>query len=363
MQVKKHYYWLDPLRALCAFLVLFVHARSTMFALYVDLTPSSQNIFTQVFYAICSLGGFAVAVFFILSGFLIGGRSIEKAAKGQLTIRRFVLDRVFRIGVPLTGALLLICCVNYIIGGADNIEWGQLLGQYTGLQGVVFKDYGGVFWTLAYEIWFYIILLAAIIVFSLKYRMLSGLTLLVASSMVCANLETSWLFIIILGIVCYRLKDYNMPRRVLTSLQFLLPILFIVWFICSGNLLSTLAGRYVDIRYLVRMKTASQVLLFSSISIVLSQYVTMSPKCLCSRAIHKLGGVFSSFSYSLYLTHAQVLKLWKAYMPVQKEVDVFTMGYFLALCTCCIAVAWVFYQLFEKNTVKIQRFVEKRLNI
>lgn len=91
MVEKKRFYWLDPIRALCALLVLLVHARSVMFTLYVDLVPSSQNVFTQIFYIICSLGGFAVAMFFILSGFLVGGRSIEKAAHGRLTIRRFVV--------------------------------------------------------------------------------------------------------------------------------------------------------------------------------------------------------------------------------------------------------------------------------
>lgn len=143
METKKFYYWLDSLRAIAALLVLLVHSRSVMFTLYVDLEPSSQNIFTQLFYAIANLGGFAVCMFYILSGFLVGGKTIERISKSTIKPKRFFLDRLFRIGVPLTGALALIVIVNLITD--TDISIIQLIGQYTGLQGIVFKDYGEFF--------------------------------------------------------------------------------------------------------------------------------------------------------------------------------------------------------------------------
>lgn len=108
MRNKEFYYWLDPLRAVSALFVLFVHVRTVLFEQYDNLLLESQNVFTQLFFLLCGLGGFSVCMFYILSGFLVGGSTITQIMDGRVSAKRFLFNRLFRLGVPLTGALCLI---------------------------------------------------------------------------------------------------------------------------------------------------------------------------------------------------------------------------------------------------------------
>ncbi len=61
--LKKNYYWLDPLRAISAILVLFVHTRCVVFSTYNSLCPDSQNIFTIIFFLCVALEALVFACF------------------------------------------------------------------------------------------------------------------------------------------------------------------------------------------------------------------------------------------------------------------------------------------------------------
>ena len=354
---RTFYYWLDPIRALAATLVLLVHVRSVMFETYGNLDASSQNIFTVIFFAICGLGGFAVCLFYILSGFLVGGKSIEKAMQGILTPRRFFLDRLFRIGVPLSGALVLICIVNGIIG--QGVDWVQLFGQYLGLQGVLTQDYGGVFWTLPYEIWFYAAILAILLICGKKRHILTGSLVLMLALMVFCNLVPHFLYILVCGIICYLAKDYKFSSVTLRVLWCLTFMLFIIYFLCHVHYFAAVYG-FSDIS--AKAEGPTQIALFTAIALVLSQYVGAKPHSRAGIMVNNIGRQIAVFSYSLFLTHYQVLKIWEYYMPKYKNVDLTTMSSFLMLCLACIFVAYVFYYIFERNTRKIQSSAESVLN-
>lgn len=97
--MKKHYYWLDSLRFLTAFTVLLVHARASSFVEYGALVE--KNIYIAVGFAISRLGNEAVLVFFVLSGFFVGGKVIEKTLKGDFSLSQYAVDRSVRIFLPL----------------------------------------------------------------------------------------------------------------------------------------------------------------------------------------------------------------------------------------------------------------------
>lgn len=347
---NKFYFWLDPIRAVAALLVLFVHARSVMFCLYKDLIPTSQNIFSMLFFTICSLGGFAVGTFYILSGFLVGGKTIEKARSGNASPLKFCLDRLFRIGVPLTGALILIVIVNYFLN--IPIEPIQLFGQYTGLQGVIFKDYGGVFWTLAYECWFYIAVFAFLIICCRKKYLLGGMFILILSFLVISNLQISWFCPIVYGIVAFYMKDYKLKK----SLRLFLWILFIIdfiFYIFSSN--NYFVSTYLQNGLNFKIAKFNIITLFGILSVIISQYVYSIPKWGVSKFCNKYGKKLASFSYSLFLTHYQILKIWIAKGPKFDHVNLTSIFYFILVCLFCIGFAYIFYLIFEKNTLKIQK--------
>ena len=70
---KIHFLWLDATRFIAAFMVLFSHSRNDFFLPYGELPTDDKGIFTAIFYALGRLGHEAVIVFFVLSGFLVGG--------------------------------------------------------------------------------------------------------------------------------------------------------------------------------------------------------------------------------------------------------------------------------------------------
>lgn len=157
---KQHLPWLDLIRFTAAFLVVICHVRCEMLQTYSMLQPDSQNIFTQMLYFATGMGKAGVIIFFILSGFLVGGKNLSRSLAGSISLKNYIIDRAIRIGVPLLCSLLLVCLVDYIQlqFEIDNtgMSYGliaqhsivEILGNIFGLQGVLVGDAGGVFWTL-----------------------------------------------------------------------------------------------------------------------------------------------------------------------------------------------------------------------
>jgi peptidoglycan/LPS O-acetylase OafA/YrhL len=97
---KSHFYWLDALRFVAAFMVLFSHTRNDYFMAYGDLPASQHGVATFVFYTLGRLGHEAVVVFFVLSGFLVGGRCFERIQNGTMNVKSYLIDRFARIYPP-----------------------------------------------------------------------------------------------------------------------------------------------------------------------------------------------------------------------------------------------------------------------
>ena len=97
---KHHFFWLDSLRFIAAFMVLLSHARNTFFPAFGDLPADQHNIFSMAFTLFCRMGHEAVIVFFVLSGFLVGGRGFERSKDGSMNVGSYAIDRFARITPP-----------------------------------------------------------------------------------------------------------------------------------------------------------------------------------------------------------------------------------------------------------------------
>lgn len=345
---KKIYYWLDPIRAIAAILVLLVHVRSEMFETYANLSASSQNIFTQCFFFLCSQGLLAVSVFFILSGFLVGGINIQRCQQSKLSIKKYVLDRTFRIGIPLFGAILIIVLINCIL--EQHMPLSVIAGQFIGLQFFI-GDAGGVFWTLSYEIWFYITLLAIFLIYSRNKHKFLGCILLTICGCIVTQLYFFCFFTIIAGIIAFRLKDYKLSRRQISLCILLAIISYIITFFSHSSsgikLLNILP---------YQLNSYGWVVLVVMMAILISQVVNRPPQKEFSIKLAKKGEHLSSFSYSLYLIHYQFIRIWMHYGVKFNEINIETISIFIAFCLLCILGAYCFYYVFERNTKSIQTF-------
>lgn len=135
--------------------MLACHYRGAFFEDYAHLEASSRSVGTMAFFFMTRLGQEAVLLFFVLSGFLVGGRIIEKVRGGTFSVSHYALDRSCRILIPLFSALLLVA-VQWIVTG-ENFSWICLLGNMLSLQGVFVVPATEPLWSLSYEVWFYIL--------------------------------------------------------------------------------------------------------------------------------------------------------------------------------------------------------------
>lgn len=269
-----HLPWLDLLRFIAAMVVLIGHYRASSFVEYGLLADSDKNILTQSFYLLTRMGGEAVLMFFVLSGYLIMGRGIEKCWQGTFDIRRYSVDRFARIMLPLVSVLVLLVVVDYICG--FRFSWLVIAGNLFSLQGVLCGPAVGPLWSLSYEVWFYI-LFGAVAWLILKFRRESsgivqyangGICCVLAvcvSFMVFTELSPHYLFIWCMGGLAYLIRPKCRSRLIL-----ILSLIGIALFVLIMEFAKD--SRSLDITIPVRMEI---------IEIVLAMFCCMFVRQLC----------------------------------------------------------------------------------
>jgi len=155
-QTAEKYHWLDWARFFAAFWVLVVHARSSNWNAYGDLHSEAQTWPVAIFFAVTRLGYEAVIFFFVLSGFLVGGKLLERCLDKSFDVSAYALDRVTRIYVPLVPAVIFSAILA--VFRSKQVDLSTVIGNLLGLQGVLVRSVPGnePLWSLAYETWFYV---------------------------------------------------------------------------------------------------------------------------------------------------------------------------------------------------------------
>jgi peptidoglycan/LPS O-acetylase OafA/YrhL len=160
VKVNRQLEILDALRGATAFYVLIHH--------FVHLTPAMAAWAPYFVF-----GQFAVMIFFVLSGFVIGYSVGIKG--GTLKTRSYLVGRFRRIYPVLIVVMLASWWMMQLTMKEDiGFKWPDFVGNLLQLQdaphpGRAFEPYmfNFVLWSLAYECWFYLL-------FYLLYRGLPG---------------------------------------------------------------------------------------------------------------------------------------------------------------------------------------------
>ncbi len=346
---KRHFCWLDLIRFLAALVVVIVHARHSSFVDYRDIPDTNKHLCVTVFYALTRVGGEAVVVFFVLSGFLVGGRSIEKMTQNTFKPADYAIDRFVRIALPLFPALVFTSVSSYLITG--QVDLSHLLGNMLSLQGVCCPPFGGnrPLWSLSYEVWLYVATFAAGLLSTGKKFHLVSMVLLTTTFIVFTHLNFVFLLCWLLGALAYSSRPTRKSwANLLASLLFLCGSL-----ICTQLRVESKSVQTELYTAYFPSIDAARLILACSVAILIRQLICIKPSSPLMRRIDLAGTSLSVFSYTLYLTHYPVLSLIEHFHLLSRadSVNVGGMIAFLLSVFTCIACGWCLYLLFEKHTV------------
>lgn len=356
---KVHYYWLDLVRFTAAFLVLICHFRGAFFVEYTLLPAEQKNPLTFAFYSLIRLGNEAVLIFFVMSGFLVGGKAIERLQQGVFDIKGYAIDRTVRIVLPLISALLLFIPVSIIQG--FSIDWKAWLGNLFSLQGICTYSVMAPLWSLSYEVWFYI-LMGIISLFFVRQKIvfykIFAIPLLLICFLVFTKLSPHYLFMWFMGAFAYLIIPKKINKLFLWG-SFIVMICFIILLqLTSGSRLN----EGTDISQYLPNRQALELLFAFFFSLFLQQLVIIKPTKKWTLKLNEIGTKLAAFSYTLYLTHVLVLRMLEYYnAPKSESVDFISISWYIGELTIALLVAYVVYWCFEKRTAEVKSWVKSKL--
>lgn len=375
MTSKPREFFLDLLRGCAALLVCANHLRSVSIVGYQSLPDS--NVLLQAFYFVTGLGHQAVIVFFVLSGYFVGGSLLAKGA--AFSWREYGIARLTRLWVVLIPALLLTAACDQImrlsapdvLAGGFAAQWHLgpqsggdysmgaeiFLGNLLFLQQIFLPVYGSndPLWSLAYEFWYYIAFPLLLIGCGRRlgsYGVLLRCLALIATTTILICLPLSGR----VGFLCWlggaAVYAFGARFRLLR-----VPVPLALMIFVGGLVLSRWMGKGNASAIAVDMEMALFTIVL--LAAVASKTRTVS----LGRPLSWVAFHLSEMSYSLYLIHFPLVLCiggialrGRPFVP-----DAGGLMTYLGLLCALLALAWCFWFVFERRTNQIRTALQQVL--
>lgn len=373
---------IDLARWVAAFVVMIGHARFPILKGYGLLSPEQRPIWVQGWYFVTGYFVEAVLVFFVLSGFLVGGMVCARVSGKNFIARGYAIDRFSRLYTAFLPALLLSVLLTWIgstwfngtglydathptfaekgaaINFIANTGWTSFFGNAAMLQFYAVEPYGSnpPLWTLSSEFWFYAVFGAG----AAAAMRRGGVGIALALGAIIATLLLGpmfwfyfamWLIGVVAAIV--RPPRFNLALPAIVALAAML-----------------LFRRYADGALSPHENTRLliQTGICLTMGLLLLGWRARKPGWL--KPMAKINHFMADFSYSLYLTHFPVLILFYAvtasltgnpgYATGFPPTDGVAIASYGAAVLLSLVLAWSFAQLTEKQTPKIRGWMKSR---
>jgi len=357
---------LDFLRGLAALMVCTSHLRAFLMVDYSQLIK--PGIGMRVFYFSTGLGHQAVMIFFVLSGFFVGGSVLNAYQQEKWSWFQYASRRLSRLWIVLLPALLLTLLWDGLgkgwgVAGYDgrfhqlyssgpsshaplDLRPEAFFGNLLFLQTIDVPVFGtnGPLWSLANEFWYYLLfpLLAGVFwrgnlswLKRLIYAAIASLVIYwLPLSILCGGLL--WLF----GVLAYVIAQTRPGRRVCGH-----P----AWVGVTGILA---AGS------LIASKTSSLLGDNMTIGFIFALFVIGLAVCNSApRAYSCLTEGMAETSYTLYLMHFPFLAcvFFTLFNGQRFQPDRHSLVLFAGILTCTLAYAGLVWCCFERNTEQIRK--------
>ena len=360
-------HFLNFSRALAALLVLFFHVRTALLVPHESLEV--QNWLTRALYAVSTFGHDAVIIFFVLSGYLVGGAVLRLDMKSSEGLGGYWIDRSIRIGPVLIAVTVFSVILQHVaplVGCRDTAV--TIAGNAFAVQNFLVKPLCNnlPLWSISNEVVYYF---AFPVIIAASSRIFS--TWLAISS-ICLVL------VCILSLTLTPLDDTNIVLD------------FPFWLI--GAALWFVPGRFQRLRWLALLMLAGALLfgrlefgkshfwlrdLFLAVafSFLLVTFINRSMPPYGMRAIvtgyvASCSRWFAEFSFSLYVTHYPLIKLYVYLMPNFGRSDARSAAVtprllleLIGLSAFCVVIALGFSVLFERPRRLFKNAIVNRLRI
>lgn len=362
---------LDLIRGLAALLVVVGHLRVVVTGHSGDALPGqAPGLLIHPAHA-TGLGHAAVVVFFVLSGYLVGGTVVRDLQRQRFSCQQYTLKRLVRLWTVLLPTLLLGTLFDslstHIFSNTGVISAGQFgravsqghgpiqfLRYLTFLQSVQrlpAPEFGSnaALWSLSNEFFYYLLFpLIAITCVGRQFSKFRRIAVAVPAVFLLwwvgptiRDYFPLWLC----GVVVYVIPA-KIPNRLKNAANFVLVLqFFLVMLFMRSHAVETL--------------TADCVIAISFTALLYGLLHETQPTTAKSYA--RVAHILSLPSYSLYTNHVPACVLLAAFCEADFPYVFSHAGLASALIFLVIfGYNGVFYSLFERNTDRIRSFVQSR---
>lgn len=351
------------LRGLAALQVAAAHLRA-------DFFPGLRSLENPALWyqGLAFFTGFAhqaVVVFFLISGWLVGGSFLNKRNLPG-AIKLYAIDRVTRLWTVLIPTFALILAFGIVTGTLDprSVDLARtndhsvaaFAGNLAGLQTIVVPTFGGNFplWSLANETWYYFMFPLLVAGMAGQRRALAGAALVATALLIPFELVL-YFSIWLLGAAFSRVRiECGAASRV--ALVAVLAALSVYFRLYGSNDGMVLASYPQD------LLLGAVFMLFLSTTIV-----KPASGAFWHAPLRKFATTLSNFSFTLYVVHVPVLGMlgWiglHLFGRRQLRPDSLAdLGVYCVILVLTTAFAYGFYLLFEARTYQIRRWAKNLL--
>ncbi len=356
---------LDLIRAASAVVVMCGHLRNALLPDFENLV--SPGLALKVFYLVSGMGHQAVIVFFVLSGYLVGGSVIRAGA--NFSWSHYAIIRLSRLWTVLVPAILLTALLDgllltispQILGSPHLASWHSMPSQadYAGSMGTAIQNIfflqtitaptfgtNGPLWSLANEAWYYLLFPC---LFTLSTGRLrpgqKGLAVLIALAALWAmpgpmrGLFLVWL----LGATLHLIRAPSFVKRHAFGWGSFVVFLGVL---CAARLARLPLPNLLLPEYALGLSLA-----------VWCAHLHATMKQPSKLPLRRVSHVLSEMSFSLYVIHMpMVFVLVGGLFPKGKvAADASGMALFFGLSLLIVALSWAFWWVFERNTALVRR--------
>jgi peptidoglycan/LPS O-acetylase OafA/YrhL len=363
---QQHSTWtkvhLDAIRGAAALIVTLGHARGLFFSSLTGKTGFHE----------LTIGDEAVMVFFVLSGYLVGGSVLRDMRTGTWNWSSYLIKRLVRLWVVLVPAVFIGILIDSIgfhyLGGNGSIyssppgqiyvlpeNWSQIrsipviAGNILFLQTIFVPTLGTnvTLWSLANEFWYYMLFPMGMLAIRFSTDTLSRLAYGVGIAVIVSliGVHNSVLFLTWLAGAAMSVVPRRIPARHANWAASIAGLLFIIFFLGVKKLHLPL--------YFAELAVA--------IAVCALIYTVKCQTTPCKSLFYiRFADWSSKISYSLYLTHLPLLILGCALLHTPWQMSPMTpvlLAKFSLDCIAAIAWATLVYHLFEAKTDAVRSAV------